>query len=67
MRQASAINEAEMCRERHGVARCAECARRGAPDCVWNDVDFGPPPRKPSAQRREETVEERVQRIFASA
>lgn len=66
MKQDIAIREAEVCRERREVARCAECEERGASNCVWDAVDFGPP-RKPAAQRREETIEERVRRLFASA
>ena len=65
MRMDAIIRLAEDCRERRKPPRCAECEHHGAPDCAWS-IEVTPD-RKPSPVWREETMEERVRRLFAAA
>ena len=64
MRMDAIIRLAEDCRERRKPLRCAECEHHGAPDCAWS-IEVTPD-RKPSPVWREETMDERVSRLFAS-
>ena len=65
MNMPTIIRLAEKCREQRKPPRCAECDHHGAPDCPWSiEVTLKP---RPPALRREETMAERVSRLFAAA
>lgn len=64
MRMDEICRLAEACRERRKPERCAVCEHHGAPDCAWS-IEVTPDGR-PAPVRREETMEERVRRLFAS-
>ena len=63
MKMTEIIRLAEECREQRKPPRCAECEHHGAQDCPWSIETT--PNRKPSSPRRDETMEERVRRLFA--
>jgi len=64
MRMDAIIRLAEDCREQRKPPRCAECDHHGQPDCAWS-IEVTPDRKPPSPVRREETIEERVGRLFA--
>ena len=57
------IQLAEKCREQRRPPRCAECVDHGAVDCPWS---LETTPNRAPKVRHEETMEERVRRLFAA-